>query len=191
MKVRMSIEQRLFRLVLWTGIVCFLAFEAVSFYGLNDVRRYTMEQGQEMGVASAAFAEQVADEQAKQRFALLAREKATRIDSEMARIKEDTELLAQTMTQILTKPDKYLPRRLPVGGETPIASGQPYLFFTPALRASGHIADVMPEADIAANAADTMALWANTYEPGHELTYFYAAELGYIISVDVMADRNE
>ena len=187
----MSIEQRLFRLVLWTGIVCFLAFEAVSFYGLNDVRRYTIEQGQEMGAASAAFAEQVADEQAKQRFALLAREKAKRIDSEMARIKEDTELLAQTMTQILTKPDKYLPRRLPVGGETPIASGQPYLFFTPALRASGHIADVMPEADIAANAADTMALWANTYEPGHELTYFYAAELGYIISVDVMADRND
>lgn len=191
MQGKISIEQRLFRLVLWTGLVCFLAFAVVSFYGLYAVRGYTLTSGQEMGSEAAAFAEQVTDEQAKQRFALLAREKAHRIDSEMSRIKEDTELLARTMTQILTHREMYLPRRLPVGGESPIASGQPYLFFTPALRASGHISDVLPDADIAANAADNMALWADTYDPGHELTYFYAAELGYIISVDIMADRNE
>ena len=89
-----GIERRIFVLMLLTGLACFIAFEAVSFFGLYGAQKHAIESGREMGTSAAAFAEEVADEQAKKRFALLAEEKARHIEAEMARLKEDTELLA-------------------------------------------------------------------------------------------------
>ena len=102
MSGKMNIERRIFLLMLLTGLLCFFAFEAVSLFGLYYVRRHTLESVQEMGTSTAAFAEEVADMQAKKRFALLAEEKVRHIEAEMVRLKEDTELLAQMMTHILT-----------------------------------------------------------------------------------------
>ena len=187
----MSIERRLFRLLLVMGLLCFAVFEAVSFLGLYDVERRALENSRDMGTSTAEFAESAADRQARERFALLAKEKANRIQVEMGRLQEDTELLARDMTQILTHRELYRPRRLPIGGDTPIASREPYLFFLPALRGSGQIPAVLAEADIAANAADILSLWAGSYDEGRQATCFFASELGYIISVDILADSQE
>lgn len=191
MREKMSIEQRLFRLFLLSGLVCFFAFEAVSFLSLYDVEQRAMENSVEMGTSAAAFTEEIIDNQVKLRFGLLAKEKANSIKTEMAWLKEDTEILAGTMTQILTHPELYKPRRLPIGGETPIASGEPYLFFPTAAREGGHIPDILPHADIAANAADNMALWVGSYDRGHQMTCFFTSELGYLISADLMPEGTE
>ena len=187
----MSIERRLFRLLLVMGLLCFAAFVAVSFLGLYDVERRALENSRDMGTSAAEFAESAADKQARERFALLAKEKAQRIEREMVRLREDTELLAQNMTYILTHRELYRPRRLPVGGEVPIASREPYLFFLPALRESGQIPAVLPDAEIAANGADILSLWAGSYESGYQATCFFVSELGYFISADVMPDDEE
>ncbi len=187
----MSIERRLFRLLLVMGLLCFAAFEAVSFLGLYDVERRALENSRDMGTSAAEFAESAADKQARERFALLAKEKAQRIEREMVRLREDTELLSQNMTHILTHRELYRPRRLPVGGEVPIASREPYLFFLPALRESGQIPAVLPDAEIAANGADILSLWAGSYESGYQATCFFLSELGYFISADVMPDDEE
>ena len=187
----MSIERRLFRLLLVMGLLCFAAFVAVSFLGLYDVERRALENSRDMGTSAAEFAESAADKQARERFALLAKEKAQRIEREMVRLREDTELLAQNMTHILTHRELYRPRRLPVGGEVPIASREPYLFFLPALRESGQIPAVLPDAEIAANGADILSLWAGSYESGYQATCFFVSELGYFISADVMPDDEE
>ena len=191
MSGKMNIERRIFLLMLLTGLLCFAAFEAVSLFGLYDVRRHTLESVQEMGNSTAAFAEEVADIQAKKRFALLAEEKVRHIEAEMARLKEDTELLARMMTNILTHRELYRPRSLPVGGEDPIVSGEPYFFFLYELQANGSVTSVLPDAEIAANAADILALWAESYDDGHQMTCFYASELGYVISADLMPDKTE
>ena len=86
----MSIERRLFRLLLFTGLLCLAAFEAVSFFGLYDVERQTLENSRAMGTSAAEFAESAADRQARERFALLAKEKAQRIEREMVRLREDS-----------------------------------------------------------------------------------------------------
>ncbi len=187
----MSIERRLFRLLLVMGLLCFAAFGTVSFLGLYDVERRAMENSRDMGTSAAEFAESAADKQARERFALLAKEKAQRIEREMVRLREDTELLSRNMTYILTHRELYRPRRLPVGGEVPIASREPYLFFLPALRESGQIPAVLPDAEIAANAADILSLWAGSYESGYQATCFFVSELGYFISADVMPDDGE
>ncbi len=191
MNGKTGIERRIFVLMLLTGLACFIAFEAVSFFGLYGAQKHAIESGREMGTSAAAFAEEVADEQAKKRFALLAEEKARHIEAEMARLKEDTELLAKRMTQILTHRELYLPRSLPVGGEAPIVSGEPYFFFIHELRANGTIPSVLPDAGIAANAADILALWAESYDDGHQMSCFYASELGYLISADLMPNKTE
>ena len=191
MSGKMSIERRIFLLLLFTGLACFAAFEAVSFFGLYDAQEHALESGREMGTSAAAFAEEIADEQAKKRFALMAEEKARGVNNEIGRLREDANLLAKTMTQILTRRELYLPRELPLGGEVPIRSKEPYLFFIPALRESGGIEDVLPEARIAANAADNLALWTQSYDDGHEMTCFFASERGYIISADVMPEGKE
>ena len=191
MNGRMGIERRIFFLMLLTGLVSFLAFETVSFFGLYGVQTQALESGAEMGEFAAAFAEEITDEQAKKRFALMAEEKARGVNNEIGRLREDANLLAKTMTQILTRRELYLPRELPLGGEVPIRSKEPYLFFLPALRESGGIADVLPEAQIAANAADNLALWTQSYDDGYEMTCFYASERGYVISADVMAEGKE
>ena len=188
---RMSIERRIFLLLFFTGLACFAAFEAVSFIGLYGAQEYALENGREMGNSAAAFAEETTDEQAKKRFALMAEEKARGVNNEIGRLREDANLLAKTMTQILTHKELYLPRELPFGGEVPVRSKEPYLFFIPALRESGGIDDVLPEARIAANAADNLALWTQSYDDGYEMTCFYASERGYIISADVMAEGKE
>ncbi len=182
---KMNMERRIFRLMLLTGLACFAAFETVSFFGLYGAQEHALESGREMGTSAAAFAEEIADEQAKKRFALLAEEKARGIDSELWQLREDASILAKTMTQILTHRELYRPRELPLGGEVPIRSKEPYLFFIPAIRESGGIDEIMPEARIAANAADNLALWAQSYDDGHEMTCFFASERGYIISADV------
>jgi sigma-B regulation protein RsbU (phosphoserine phosphatase) len=187
----MNIERRIFLLMLFTGLACFAAFEAVSFFGLYDAQEHAIESGRDMGTSAAAFAEEITDEQAKKRFALMAEEKARGVNNEIGRLREDANLLAKTMTQILTHRELYLPRELPLGGEVPIRSKEPYLFFIPALRESGGIAEVLPEARIAANAADNLALWTQSYDDGYEMTCFYASERGYIISADVMAEGKE
>ena len=191
MNGRMGIERRIFFLMLLTGLVSFLAFETVSFFGLYGVQTQALESGAEMGEFAAAFAEEITDEQAKKRFALMAEEKARGVNNEIGRLREDANLLAKTMTQILTRRELYLPRELPLGGEVPIRSKEPYLFFIPALRESGGIEDVLPEARIAANAADNLALWTQSYDDGHEMTCFFASERGYIISTDVMPEGKE
>ncbi|MBP3690597.1 MAG: SpoIIE family protein phosphatase, partial [Schwartzia sp.] len=178
-------------LILFTGLACFAAFEAVSFFGLYDAQEHALESGREMGTSAAAFAEEITDEQAKKRFALMAEEKARGVNNKIGRLREDANLLAKTMTQILTHRELYLQRELPLGGEVPIKSKEPYLFFIPALRESGGIEDVLPEAWIAANAADNLALWTQSYDDGHEMTCFYASERGYIISADVMPEGKE
>ena len=188
---RMSIERRIFLLLFFTGLACFAAFEAVSFIGLYGAQEYALENGREMGNSAAAFAEETTDEQAKKRFALMAEEKARGVNNEIGRLREDANLLAKTMTQILTHKELYLPRELPFGGEVPVRSKEPYLFFIPALRESGGIDDVLPEARIAANAADNLALWTQSYDDGYEMTCFYASERGYIISADVMAEGKD
>lgn len=191
MSGKMNIERRIFLLMLFTGLACFAAFEAVSFFGLYDAQEHALESGREMGTSAAAFAEEITDEQAKKRFALMAEEKARGVNNEIGRLREDANLLAKTMTQILTHRELYLPRELPLGGEVPIKSKEPYLFFIPALRESGGIEDVLPEARIAANAADNLALWTQSYDDGHEMTCFFASERGYIISADVMPEGKE
>ncbi len=191
MSGKMNIERRIFLLMLFTGLACFAAFEAVSFFGLYDAQEHAIESGRDMGTSAAAFAEEITDEQAKKRFALMAEEKARGVNNEIGRLREDANLLAKTMTQILTHRELYLPRELPLGGEVPIRSKEPYLFFIPALRESGGIAEVLPEARIAANAADNLALWTQSYDDGYEMTCFYASERGYIISADVMAEGKE
>ena len=187
----MGIERRIFFLMLLTGLACFAAFEAVSFLGMYDVQEHAIESGREMGTSASAFAEEITDEQAKKRFALMAEEKARGVNNEIGRLREDANLLAKTMTQILTRRELYLPRELPLGGEVPVRSKEPYLFFIPALRERGGIADVLPEAQIAANAADNLALWTQSYDDGYEMTCFYASERGYVISADVMAEGKE
>ena len=188
---KMSIEQRLFRLLLFTGLACFLVLEAVSFVSLYEVQEHTLKSSREMGDSAASFAEGVADEQARLRFTLLAEERAHHIDAEIARLQEDTELLANNMTQILKHKELYRPRRLPLGGEEPILSGQPYLFFFQVTRDSGQVSAVLPHAELASNAADILALWAGCYDKGHEMTCFFASELGYVISADIMPEGKE
>lgn len=191
MSGKMNIERRIFLLMLFTGLACFAAFEAVSFFGLYDAQKHALESGREMGMSAAAFAEEITDEQAKKRFALMAEEKARGVNNEIGRLREDANLLAKTMTQILTHRELYLPRELPLGGEVPIKSKEPYLFFIPALRESDGLEDALPDARIAANAADNLALWTQSYDDGHEMTCFYASERGYIISADVMPEGKE
>ena len=191
MSGKMNIERRIFLLMLFTGLACFAAFEAVSFFGLYDAQEHALESGREMGTSAAAFAEEITDEQAKKRFALMAEEKARGVNNELGRLQEDANLLAKTMTQILTHRELYLPRELPLGGEVPIKSKEPYLFFIPALHESGGIEGVLPEARIAANAADNLALWTQSYDDGHEMSCFFASERGYVISADVMAEGKE
>lgn len=126
-----GIERRIFLLLLATGLVSFLAFETVSFFGLYGVQTQALESGTKMGESAAAFAEEIADGQAKKRFALFAEEQARGIETDMWRLQEDTKLLANSMTRILTHKDEYSPIELPVAGEVPIRSREPYLFLCP------------------------------------------------------------
>lgn len=183
---KMNIHKKILLLLLTTVMLSFLALGISSVVNMYSIRDSIIDNGLQMGESAAAFTEDVTTKQTVRRLSELAYERAKSVNMNLVVMRDDTKFLANTMTKILTRPDLYRPRKLPVGGTVPIASKEPYVFFIPKLRVGGQIPALMPKLEIASNAADDLAIMADDYDRGLTATLFFASEEGYFISTDIM-----
>ena len=108
--MKLNIHKKVLILVLGAGLVTFLVLGAFSYYGLGVVRRDMVAMSIELGEKSAIYADDLLIEHLKQTLGELAEAKAQYVDLEMSITREDAEILANAMTDIMSHPDDYLPK---------------------------------------------------------------------------------
>ena len=124
--MKLNIHKKVLILVLGAGLVTFLVLGLFSYYGRGVVRRDMVAMSIELGEESATYADDLLIEHLKQTLGELAKAKAQYIDREMSITKEEAEILANSVTEIMTHPEDYLPKTLPDPSIDPVKQGEPY-----------------------------------------------------------------
>ena len=132
--LKLNIRQRVLLLIFGCCMFTFLAMVVVAVHTFQNIREVVGEQEtvleQRLTSSLAAFSE----DSIEKRLAENADLRALYIDRELAVVKEDVEFLSNSISRILTSPEKYEPRSIAnLQSQADIVSGVPYLRYSPAL----------------------------------------------------------
>ncbi|MBQ3434436.1 MAG: HAMP domain-containing protein, partial [Selenomonadaceae bacterium] len=186
--MKLNIHKKVLILVLGTGLVTFLVLGAFSYYGRGIVRRDMVAMSIELGEKSATYADDLLIEHLKQTLGELTEAKAQYVDREMSITKEDAEILANAVTEIMKHPDDYLPKTLPDPRTDPVKQGEPYRIYAPDIR--DHITpEIQRELELAANIKDILSDALKDYMD-YNATAFVGGEKGWYICARLVPDEN-
>ena len=186
--MKLNIHKKVLILVLGTGLVTFLVLGAFSYYGRGIVRRDMVAMSIELGEKSATYADDLLIEHLKQTLGELTEAKAQYIDREMSITREDAEILANAVTEIMKHPDDYLPKTLPDPRTDPVKQGEPYRIYAPDIR--DHITpEIQRELELAANIKDILSDVLKDYMD-YNATAFVGGEKGWYICARLVPDEN-
>ena len=186
--MKLNIHKKVLILVLGAGLVTFLVLGAFSYYGRGIVRRDMVAMSIELGEKSANYADDLLIEHLKQTLGELAEAKAQYIDREMSITREDAEILANAVTEIMTHPDDYLPKTLPDPRTDPVKQGEPYRIYAPNIR-DNITPEIQYELELAANVKDVLSDILKDYM-GYNATAFVGGEKGWYICARLVPDEN-
>ncbi len=180
---KLNIHKRILLMLLSAVFLTFAALGVVSLRGLFGVRHYTEAGSMRLGDDAADYAEDMAIERTKKRIAASAAEKARKVENELKLIRHDTEVLAEVMTRVLTHPENYSPRRLPVPTEKHVAPGEAYLLVASKVREECASDEVQREIALASNAVDELEVMAKFYM-NYKTSCYYGSKYGYYITLE-------
>ncbi len=186
-----SIRNQVLALVLVCGLLIFLSVSALSLYALESTCKALENHGRSVSRLVAESVGESAENNARDWLRQMAEAEASYIDRELEINGEDATILAQTMSQILTHPEYYRPRQLPLSDRSEdIVSGMPYIHYSPALRQQGIPAELAQEIGLAANFADALVPLSKTYK-NYRTSLLAASKHGYMICVDIVPGNDE
>ena len=186
--MKFNIHKKVLLLVLGAGLTTFLVLSIFSYFGKNVVQRDMANMSVELGKKSASYTEALLIVQLKRTLGELAEAKAQFIDREMSVAREDATILADAVTEIMSHPENYLPKRLPDPRTDPIHNGELYRIYAPDIR--DHITpEIQREQDLAANVKDFLSEFLNMYK-GFNATAFVGGEKGWYMCARLVVDEN-
>ena len=186
--MKLNIHKKVLILVLGAGLVTFLVLGAFSYYGRDVVRHDMIAMSIELGEKSAKYADDVLIDHLKQTIGELSEAKAQYIDREMSITREDAEVLATAMTNIMSHSEDYLPKTLPDPRTDSVRQGQPYRIYAPDIR-DNITPEIQRELELAANVKDILEDLLRSYT-GYNATAFVAGEKGWYICARLVLDEN-
>ncbi|MBQ3444390.1 MAG: SpoIIE family protein phosphatase [Selenomonadaceae bacterium] len=186
--MKLNIHKKVLILVLGAGLVTFLILGLFSYYGRGVVRRDMVAMSIELGEESATYADDLLVKHLKQTLGELAEAKAQYVDREMSISREDAQIIADAMTEIMSHPDDYLPKTLPDPRTDPVKQGEPYKIYAPNIR-DNITPEIQRELELAANIKDIMKDALKTYL-GYSATIFVGGEKGWYICARLVPDEN-
>lgn len=114
-------------------MTCFLTFliiSAASFISLYLEHTYSLQAGQAAGEAIATLTEDISSRQAQRILVAEAEKKAKRADHVVRDILSDAEILAMTMTEILTYEERYHTQTLKMPEDGNAKGNKAYVYLT-------------------------------------------------------------
>ena len=183
---KLNIRQRVLRTFLACVLVAFLGLLALSIHTIWHIEDSVLKQERSMAVRLSEKVGDFTEVNIENRLKEGAEMKARAIDTELMDTGKDVELLAQQMTLMLTSPENYTPRQLANSRlQEDIASGVPYVHYSPELAAEGISPELAREIAVASNLADTLQGLGRAY--GRSRTSIYAgSRKGYLICLDLV-----
>ena len=186
--MKLNIHRKVLILVLGAGLATFLVLSAFAYYGSKVVRNDMSEMSVELGERSASYTTELLTEQAKQTFGELTEARAQYIDREIAIMREDATVLANTMTEIFSHPENYSAKAVVDPRSSPVKMGEPYIVYAPSLR-DNVTPEIQREIALAANVKDFLAEMLKTYVDC-SATVFVGSENGWHIVARNLLDEN-
>ena len=186
--MKLNIHRKVLILVLFAGLTTFLVLGIVTYLGRVLTRDDMEEMSIEFGEKSTGYTEKLLTEQLKTTLGELAEARAQYIDREMSITREDAELIANAMSEILTHPENYFPKKLPDPRTDTVKVGEPYLIYAPDLR-DKVTPEVQKQIALAANIKDFLFDLAKSYKDSNA-TLFVAGESGWHIVSRLVTDAN-
>ena len=163
MNFKWNIHKKVLVLVLSAGILSFFILSGIALYGMSAIRRNVSEMGTELGESGANYTQNLMTQQLKETLGALAKARAEYIDTSMERVLQDVALLAETMTEIASHPEHYVPRTLPDPRYEKIGKAETYIIYSPELRANDISPEVRRKIEIESNIRDYLVPIAKSY----------------------------
>ena len=186
--MKLNIHRKVLFLVLGAGLATFLVLSIFSYFGKGVVQRDMAAMGVELGEKSASYTDELLIDQLKQTLGELAEAKAQFIDREMAVTREDAEILADAITEIMSHPENYSPKTLPDPRVNPVRNGELYRIYAPDIR-NNITPEIQNELDLAANVNDILTEILKSYT-GVNATAFAGGEKGWYMCARLVIDEN-
>ncbi|MBE8954887.1 MAG: SpoIIE family protein phosphatase [Quinella sp. 2Q5] len=186
--MKLNIHKKVLLLVLGAGLAAFIALLVVSYVGYGVAKNEIRNMSVELGEKSASYTTELLLEQLKYTFGELAEARAQFIDREMSIMREDAEILADTMTKIFSQPENFQPKTLPDPRNGPVKMGEPYIIYAPDLR-NNLTPKIQNDIAIAANIREILFEILITYEDNNA-TAFVASEDGWHICGRLVVNEN-
>ncbi len=186
--MKLNIHKKVLILVLGAGLTTFLVLGIFSYFGKNIVQRDMALMSVELGEKSANYTHNLLINQLKQTLGELALARAQFMDRELSIIKEDAEILASAMTEIMSQPENYLPKTLPDPRTDSVRNAEPYRIYAPDIR-DNLTPEIQNELELAANINVILAETLKTYE-GYNATAFVGGEKGWYICARLVLDKD-
>ncbi|MBO6291256.1 MAG: SpoIIE family protein phosphatase [Selenomonas sp.] len=183
---RASIRRQVLFLVLACGIGTFVATLVLFGYSMHGLQEALEDEGRDI---EDVVAESVGDTAKKRTRAWLrtsVENEAAHMDRELSVNGTDVQMLADSLTLLMQSQDKYGMRQLVNTREVPdIATGTPYVHYSPQLAAEGVGWDLAAEIGRAANFVDVLIPMSKSYRE-YRTSLFAASRKGYLICVDII-----
>ena len=183
---RASIRRQVLFLVLACGIGTFVATLMLFGYSMHGLQEALEDEGRDI---EEVVAESVGDTAKKRTRAWLrtsVENEAAHMDRELSVNGTDVQMLADSLTLLMQSQDKYGMRQLVNTREVPdIATGTPYVHYSPQLAAEGVGWDLAAEIGRAANFVDVLIPMSKSYRE-YRTSLFAASRKGYLICVDII-----
>lgn len=180
---KLNIYRKAMLMLLAMMLLTFVTLGLVSVLGFWGVWRDTGTVSERFDDNVTNYAEEMAIVQTKGLIQESAVEKAKQVERELNMVRRDTEFLANSMTRILTHPERYSPRQLPNPLEKRIAAGEAYLLVSSKVRDECADESVQNEIALASNAADDLELMARFYME-YQTSCYFGSKHGYYISLE-------
>ncbi|MBQ7454629.1 MAG: HAMP domain-containing protein [Selenomonadaceae bacterium] len=184
--MKFNIHKKVLILVLGAGLATFLLMGLFAYFGSIVVKRDMVSMSEELGEKSATYTSDLLTEQLKQTMGELAEARAQFIDREMSINRENAEMLADAMTNIMSHPENYPPRTVADPRTDSIKMAQPYIVYAPDLR-DKMTPEIQQEINLAANVKDIITELLKGYA-GYNATVFVASEHGWHICARLVMD---
>ena len=175
----LNIRQRLMRLVLFAILSFFVVIALFFMAGANFFRQDISRMDSEFASSNSAYTQEVIEKTSMATLAKLAVADAWHINRELDLMRHDADVLAKSMTWIMTHPGDYLPQSVRDPYEGKVPPGEPFILYSPALRHQG-IGTVRDEVALTANIRGTLFSMEKSQGDTYAACYF-GSKNGYLI----------
>ena len=189
--MKSNIRQRVFKLVLFSSILTFVILVGVLVIGMLSIRYSLNEKSTVLSEYSTEYIQEIMLERNKNSLELLAQAKAESIDKELIDMMWSARFLSGIMQRYLTLPSSdFSKRTISNPMYKTIKSGEPYMIYTPELRARGVSAALQSEIDRVSNIADVFISLGATYK-GFDSGFLVGSKNGYFFALESTADGSD